>query len=240
MSDTTRFRAIVFDLFGTLAPALPAPEYARSLIDMAEAVGVDAPAFVRLWKDTRDARTTGRLSSIEANVQAVCETVGVCPTQAQLAEAARIRAEACRRFLVPRQDTVPTLWAIRAAGLGIGLVSDCSVEVPQVWPELPYAALVDVPVFSCQTGTQKPDPRMYRLAADGLGVSPQDCVYVGDGFSRELSGASSAGMHAILLYPPGETQSEMFESERSAWTGACIAALSELLDILELNIKDPT
>jgi putative hydrolase of the HAD superfamily len=235
-----RFRAVVFDLFGTLAPAFPTPEYERSLVDMAEAVGVDAPAFMRLREDTGDERTTGRLVSIEANVQIICEAVGVRPTQAQLAQAARVRAEACRRFLVPRRDTAPTLKAIKAAGLGIGLVSDCSAEVPQVWPELPYAALVDVPVFSCQAGVQKPDPRIYRLAAEGLDVAPEDCIYVGDGFSRELSGASSVGMHAILLYPPAEKQSEMFESERRAWQGSRIDALADLLSILGLETREPT
>jgi putative hydrolase of the HAD superfamily len=240
MSKAMRFRAVVFDLFGTLAPAFSTPEYERSLVDMADAVGVDVPAFTRLWKDTRDERTTGRLTSIEANAQVICEAVGTCPTQAQLAEAARIRTEACRRFLVPRQDTIPTLQAIKAAGLGIGLISDCSAEVPQIWPELPYAALVDVPVFSCQVGAQKPDLRIYRLAAEGLGVSPQDCIYVGDGFSRELTGALAAGMHAILLDPPDEKQSEVFDSERRTWQGSRIDALLDLFDILRLENKDPT
>jgi putative hydrolase of the HAD superfamily len=230
----------VFDLFGTLAPAFPTLEYERSLVGMAEAVGVDVPAFARLWKNTRDERTTGHLTSIEANVRVICKAVGACPTQAQLAEAARIRTEACRRFLVPRQDTVSTLRAIRAARLGIGLISDCSAEVPQVWPELPYAALVDVPIFSCQVGAQKPDPRIYRLAAEGLGVPPQDCTYVGDGFSHELTGASNAGMHAILLYPPDEKQPEMFESERQAWQGPRVDGLADLLDILRLETREPT
>jgi putative hydrolase of the HAD superfamily len=58
--------------------------------------------------------------------------------------------------------------------------------------------LFDVTVFSCDAGILKPDPRIYRLATDGLGLPPEQCLYVGDGGHRELRGAREAGLATAL------------------------------------------
>ena len=51
-------------------------------------------------------------------------------------------------------------------------------------------------------------------------------TYVGDGGSRELTGAERVGMHAILITTPVE--SAAYSSERISWRGEAINALSEL------------
>ena len=52
-------------------------------------------------------------------------------------------------------------------------------------------------ILSYEAKLRKPDIRIYRKAADLLGVSPKECVFVGDGGSNELPGARAAGMEAI-------------------------------------------
>lgn len=42
----------------------------------------------------------------------------------------------------------------------------------------------------------KPDPRIYLMAIDQLGVFPADTLYVGDGGDGELTGAACAGLRA--------------------------------------------
>jgi putative hydrolase of the HAD superfamily len=41
--------------------------------------------------------------------------------------------------------------------------------------------VTDVAVFSCDVGLAKPDPAIYRVAADRLGADPTDCVFIGGG-----------------------------------------------------------
>ena len=48
----------------------------------------------------------------------------------------------------------------------------------------------------------KPDPRIYEMAVEGLGVAAEECLYVGDGTSNELTGASRVGMTAVLMRAP--------------------------------------
>ena len=55
----------------------------------------------------------------------------------------------------------------------------------------------DVALISYEQGICKPDPAMYQRMIEQLGVAPDECLYVGDGGSRELYGARDAGMKAL-------------------------------------------
>ena len=81
----------------------------------------------------------------------------------------------------------------------------------------------DAEVFSCSVGLRKPDPKIYRLALDELGVASEEAIFVGDGANDELAGAERVGMTAVMLERPGEEQPE--------WSGR-IRALPELLDLV--------
>ena len=90
-------------------------------------------------------------------------------------------------------------------GFRIGLVTDCSWETVLLWPETPLPPYFDSTVFSCAVGMRKPDPRIYALACDQLGLAPERCLYVGDGDSDELAGAERVGMTALRIHVPYET-----------------------------------
>ena len=224
------YRAVIFDLFGTLVHQFPASGYADSLEDMAEAVGIDFDTFHRAWvHDTWRERAIGTFHTIGAAVDYICRTNGVRPTPQQLEKATQIRYAFTRTALRPRDDAISTLRALKTQGLLLGLISDCTPEVPDLWPETPFAGLIDVPIFSSNVGTKKPDPHIYRMACEGLGVEPQECIYVGDGSSRELQGASALGMLAILIAPPHEERADPREWEGTTWAGERITALEEVL-----------
>lgn len=53
-------------------------------------------------------------------------------------------------------------------------------------------------------GVEKPDPRIFAIALDRLGVEPQHAVYVGDIRSVDAAGARGAGMHFVLIDPYGD------------------------------------
>ena len=55
----------------------------------------------------------------------------------------------------------------------------------------------DVALISYEQGICKPSPEMYQRMIELLGVVPEECLYVGDGGSRELYGARDAGMKAV-------------------------------------------
>ena len=58
-------------------------------------------------------------------------------------------------------------------------------------------ALFDDIILSFQVGLAKPDPQIFVLAAQRLGLEPEECVFVDD-LSKYLVGADSIGMKTIL------------------------------------------
>lgn len=56
-----------------------------------------------------------------------------------------------------------------------------------------------VRILSSRFGFKKPDPRLFRAATEKLGVSPEDCIYVGENPCKDLGGAKRVGMKFILF-----------------------------------------
>jgi epoxide hydrolase-like predicted phosphatase len=54
----------------------------------------------------------------------------------------------------------------------------------------------DQVIISAEVGLAKPDPRIYRMAAERLGVSPGEAVFVDD-FPENLDGARAAGLLTV-------------------------------------------
>ena len=138
-----------------------------------------------------------------------------------------IRRDWTLEHLVPRPDAVSTLDELRRRGHLLGMISACTEEVADVWEQTPFEGLFDSTVFSCSVGVSKPDPRIYEVACEELGVAPAGCLFVGDGANDELPGAERVGMTAVQLRAPGEPLTE--EGER--WEGAFVERLSQVLEL---------
>lgn len=224
------FGAVVFDLFVTLTdfdaerrrPALEA--------ELATAAGVDPVAFSTLMRATFTDRVTGAMGDTRSTLATLFEQLGSQIAGARLDELVALRFEHQRHVLAPRAGAIETIGAVRVAGYATGILTDCTADTADLWPALPYAAVVDAVSFSCQVGRRKPDPAGYRDIAGKLGVAPAACLYVGDGASSELTGATEAGMTAVLLETPLDA-SFRYDAE-AAWSGLSIAALEDLPGLL--------
>src|SRR5690349_2551072 len=128
-------KAIIFDLFGTLVPPWPSsatPELARI---MSETLAVKESDFLAAWSADFAGRMTG---PIEESFMRVCVAMGVTvgPNHDAFQRANVARLETTRRHLAaPRADAVATLRLLMRRGVATALISDCSSEVPVVWPE---------------------------------------------------------------------------------------------------------
>jgi epoxide hydrolase-like predicted phosphatase len=68
--------------------------------------------------------------------------------------------------------------------------------------------LFDVIVISGEVGMRKPDPKIFRLTAEKLGVAPDECVFVDD-HPGHLKAALELGMKTVLHRSPKETIEEL-------------------------------
>ena len=218
---TRSLRAVVFDLWNTIAK-WPHAEWAEIQPRVAERLGLSPEEFSERWYgELAHMRETGPIS-------AVLEQFDLSPEAAE--DVLELRGAVTRQGLVPVPGAAETIAALRERGLKTGLITVCSEDVPRLWAETDFHGLFDAEVFSASVGLRKPDPRIYRLALDELGVEPAEAMFVGDGANDELGGAERVGMTAVMLeVPPEELPGEV----QPDWPGLRIKALPELLGLVQ-------
>jgi putative hydrolase of the HAD superfamily len=95
------------------------------------------------------------------------------------------------------EDALPVLEELRAAGLGIGLVSNGIRDLTEFVAH--HRLDVDAIVDSRRHGRVKPHPTIFQAALELLGVDAADAVMVGDSLEEDVEGARALGLRAILI-----------------------------------------
>jgi putative hydrolase of the HAD superfamily len=96
----------------------------------------------------------------------------------------------------PDEAMVEAVRRARAAGVKTGLISNSWGEGLAYEPGL-LEELFDAVVISGEVGMHKPEPEIFLLGAERIGVAPGRCVFVDD-LRENCAGAEAVGMKAIL------------------------------------------
>ncbi len=220
-------RVIIFDLFGTLVDGFVSVA-GQTQEQFAAILGVPYEPFTKLWREITGRRTMGEFQTIEASIRHVCGALGAAVNAEQMARGVEFRLEYTRLALTPKPDAVATLQELKQTGFKVGLLSNCSIEIPILWPETEFAQLIKNPIFSSRERLKKPDPRIYHLACERLGVAPEDCLYIADGENFELTAAAEIGMHPVLIRDSSQEDSKEVLREAREWRGVTIQSLAEV------------
>ena len=222
-----RYKAVVFDLFETLITEWGHKKYTKR--EMCADLGVDKAAFDPFWEEKEEERYIGKIS-FEDSILYACEQCGKKPEQEifekVIAERVRTKAE-CFRFIQP--ELFQLLKALREQGLKTAILSNCSSEEVTVIRESELYQYFDEVILSFEVGMKKPDACIYEEALRRLGIMPDECVFVGDGGSRELEGAKSAGIKAVQA----KWYTDQFPVKRESMEGFSIALRP--MDVMEFT-----
>ncbi|AZI42063.1 HAD family hydrolase [Deinococcus psychrotolerans] len=89
---------------------------------------------------------------------------------------------------------------LRRRGLKIGVLTNGRTAMQHtVMERLGLLPLVDDLIISGAAGIAKPDPRIYELALERLGVPAGKTLFVGDSPRNDIAGPQAAGMRAAYL-----------------------------------------
>jgi putative hydrolase of the HAD superfamily len=185
MSPDSTQNALLVDFGGVLTT-----EIWSSFAAFCEQRGLDAQAARQLFKERPEA--LGLLRSLETGeVEApeferrFAELLGTEPEGL---------IEGLFAGLQPDQPMLEAVRRARQAGVPTGLISNSWV-MDHYTDEIrdPFDAVV----ISAEVGMHKPQPEIYLLAAERLGVTPEDCVFVDD-LRENCAGAEAVGMTAVL------------------------------------------
>ena len=104
----------------------------------------------------------------------------------------------------PYPDTRAALERLRAARIPVAIVSNIAWNIRRAFDRIGVTDLVDEFVLSYAEGVVKPDPKIFRIACDRLGVRPEDTLMVGD--SAEADGAATSIGAGFALVEPLPTR----------------------------------
>lgn len=217
-----KYRAVLFDAGGTLL-FLDYPRLAE-VVQAGAGAGPDAAALrgAAIPAARELERDTGSEGERAARyLRALFRHAGLADGAWDAAQAALYAAHRERHLWSGgRSDTGAALARLRHAGVQLGVVSNSDGRVAHALAEAGLAQHFDVIVDSRAAGVEKPDPRIFHLALDQLGVAPGDALYVGDVYEVDVVGARSAGLSAALV--GGEPVPGVL----------CATSVAELVDIL--------
>ena len=170
-------------------------------------------ATVTAWHAYGAAKALGHARAWQAMMLAILRGGNVRKIRAEAADPAY--AEKIAQLLWDAQPT-QNLWRKPIAGMfelaaelaaqqvPIAIISNSEGHLAQLVEELGYGALFPVVIDSGRVGVDKPDPRIFQLAAEALGVQLAEIVHVGDAWEADVLGARAAGAQAVWYAPTDE------------------------------------
>jgi len=93
----------------------------------------------------------------------------------------------------------------RAGGVRTGLISNSWGT--GIYDRAPLG-IFDATVISGDVGLHKPQPEIFHLGAERIGVEPSACVFVDD-LRENVEGAEAVGMHGVLHRRAADTITEL-------------------------------
>jgi len=201
--------ALVVDYGGVLTSSL-----ADSMGGWMHAEGIDGDAFAKAMRDMLglEGAVEARTNPVHALERGEME---IPHFEVELAKhlvsttGEPVRAEGLlgRMFsgFERAEDMIGVVRRVRDAGFKTGLLSN---SWGMDYPREDWAELFDVTVISGEVGMRKPDPDIYQLCAEQLGLPPASCVFVDD-LAPNVRGAAAVGMVGVLHRTYDETVTEL-------------------------------
>lgn len=206
-----RPRALLLDLDGTLLDTPVGRDAARAAtaahveresgIEAERWVAAELAAATEVWGRVGDEWVHGRVpsASVSAEIWAVAlERVGAPPSlRTALGEIWPSASLAGARLFPDGERLVASA---RALGIACAVITNGAADT-QVGALRATGILdsMDYVAVSAEHGVAKPDPALFRVALDRLGVAPEDAWHVGDRLADDVAGALAAGITAVWL-----------------------------------------
>jgi putative hydrolase of the HAD superfamily len=188
-----RVEACLVDVYDTLLSC----DFSAHGTELPALAGVPADAWNRAYAAIAPALNAGRLSTADG----FARMLRACGAEAR---DGLVRALVARErellFASARlyDDAIPFLMALRAAGIKIGIVSNCTQHTRRLLAELGVSALADAVILSYEVGAAKPSAEIFRQALDRVGVAANAALFVDDQASF-CAGGAALGISTVQI-----------------------------------------
>ena len=196
-------KAIFFDLFFTLIVPTYKKKYNEyDILNMSVGEWEQYAENDRLFHERA-------LGFVKSEIEIIDKIMSLIPFEVSVVQKEQVlfaREQRMKNALeMVSKEILDTLQKLKSKDIKLGLISNADCIDCKYWNQSPLFRYFNDSIFSCNVGLLKPDRQIYELAMQRLNVSPEQCLFVGDGGSNELCGAKSAGMRTAF--------SEMLETK---------------------------
>jgi putative hydrolase of the HAD superfamily len=208
MSDNARPRGLLVDWGGVLTSGLQ-----DALGKWAKADGIDYDAYFTAVTDWISATALeaelNPIHALERGQIAVPDFERKLASVLRRADGGPVEPEGLIERMFAHFEHQPQMSALvrraRNAGFRTGLLSN---SWGNRYPRDTWDGMFDAVVISGEVGLRKPEPDIYRYAADAIGLMPAECVFVDD-MQPNVTGAQAVGMTAIHHFAYDDTRREL-------------------------------
>ncbi len=239
-----KIKAVLFDLgetllnYGKVNTTRLFQQGARLSYDFLKSCGQPVGSFnYYCWRNLIALRIRQWLSNITKNdfnslllLRGIGTKKGIRLDRQQWRHFAWLWYEPLSKIAKVEPKTAETLTALKNLGLKLGIVSNTFVTGSSLDKHLQQLGILHffpVRVYSYEFDFRKPDTRIFKVAAEKIGESLENILFIGDRINQDVKAAAKAGMQAVLK----EAYTNVGEkTPKGAWK---INQLSELPALIE-------
>ncbi len=180
-------KAMLFDLGRVLIHY----DHDRTIAGIASVSQASPQAIRLLLQSLAEPLGTGKLDARETH-RLLMERAGVTPDFDRFVQAA------CQGMARDEEALAYAVSLEERPGVRVGIISN-TVAVHAIWlhANLPELKRFSAVLLSNEVGLMKPDPRIYRLASQRLGIPPEGSFFVDD-LPENVRGAQAVGMAGLV------------------------------------------
>lgn len=229
-------RALTFDLWNTLLDLQEFYELASGELSKIRALTPeDCLSWLKKAHDAiKESLKRGELADddvIRSSIDLILSRTGAPFTHHEIYEAFARASNMISEEIV-LEDAREVLRKLKIRGFKLAVVGNVIF-----WPgyinrvilgRLGLSEFFDLQVYADEVHALKPNPRIFRIALEGLAASPDSSAHVGDSLSEDFAGALAAGMAAVLV--DRSRGSRLLDPELRI---AAVRSLTEIEDVLD-------
>ncbi|MCU0316605.1 MAG: HAD-IA family hydrolase [Fimbriimonadaceae bacterium] len=97
------------------------------------------------------------------------------------------------------EDVIPTLQGLKERDYPLIVISNWDASLHRVLNHFGLSGFFNFALASLEEGAEKPDPKLFRVALDRLGLPPGEILHIGDNPIDDVQGARALGMGTLLI-----------------------------------------
>jgi HAD superfamily hydrolase (TIGR01549 family) len=193
-------KAVLFDLFETLVTQYD-PGFFKKDREIYNVLSMEKDLFSSEFAKTRNGRHLGQY---ENRREAFIEIAGKYSLSVDMEKIIKYEKELdhlkSRAFENIDSSVIGMLREVKKLDVRICIITNCEYFEEHYYYESRLPHYLDEVLFSCEEKVAKPDKEIYQRALLKLGLTCEECIYVGDGGTSELQGAKAIGIDAFQAY----------------------------------------